>query len=253
MSVVAKVLTKSPYPIPISLCTVVKAKESNGSFWEEIADLVSISTSGAGFYLGRECPPGHLVSLILPLPAHQRSYDQDRELYRVWGVVQHCHEMADQEMPRFHIGVAFIGKHAPESYGSDPSQNYRVCGMNENGLWKVTEVAASFQKRKDMRFWKSIDLYLALLDSRKASVMGEKTVTENISESGAAVISTLDINVGDRVKFISEAHDFSGLSVVCNRQIGDDQRTRLNLQFVENKFPIDSIRSLRKESKTKSI
>ncbi|MBC7900634.1 MAG: PilZ domain-containing protein [Saprospiraceae bacterium] len=241
MSAAAEILTESSFPVSISLQTVVKVKESNDSSWKEVADVVTVSSSGAGFNLKRECNVGHLVSLMLPLPAHQRSYDHEKELYRVWGLVQHCHEIVGEEEAGFHVGVAFIGKNAPDSYRSDPSQNYRICGMSDNGLWKVQESIAPFKTRKDMRFWKSIDLYLALVESDKSSLTGEKTVTENISQSGAAVISSLDVNVGDRVKFISEAYDFSGLAVVCNRQIGGDLRTRLHLQFVENKFPIESI------------
>ncbi len=225
----------------MSLYTVVKVKESNDIFWKEVADIASVSASGAGFYLQRECRVGHLVSLMLPLPAHQRSYDHDKEFYRVWGLVQHCHEITGEEVSGYHVGVAFIGKNPPDSYLEDPCQSYRICGMNEDGLWQVLESSSPFKTRKDMRFWKSIDLYLALIDSRKAALLGERTVTENISQSGALVISTLDVNVGDRVKFISEAYDFSGLAVVCNRQIGEDLRVRLHLQFVENKFPIESI------------
>ena len=243
MLVAAEILTERTNPIPTSIYTVVKVKETSDSFWKEVADVVSVSSSGAGFYLKRKCAVGHLISLMMPLPAHQRSYDHDKELYSVWGLVQHCNEIVSQGEKSYHIGVAFTGKHAPVSYDRDPNQNYRICGMNGKGLWKVKEAATPFITRKDMRYWKSIDLYLALIDSRKALLAGERTITENMSRSGAAVISTLDLNVGDRVKFISEGYNFSGLAVVCNRQIGEDNRARLHLQFVENKFPVESIKS----------
>jgi len=243
MQVAAEILTERTNPVPTSIYTVVKVKENGDSFWKEVADVVSVSSSGAGFYLKRKCTVGHLVSLMMPLPAHQRSYDHDKELYSILGLVQHCHEIISAGEKSYHVGVAFIGKHAPESYDLNPNQNYRICGMNENGLWKVKEAATAFKMRKDMRYWKSIKLYLALIDSQKALLAGERTITENISRSGAAVISTLDVNVGDRVKFISEVYNFSGLAVVCNRQVGEDNRARLHLQFVENKFPVESIKS----------
>jgi len=226
----------------MSLYTVVKVKESRDNAWKEVADIISLSASGAGFYLKNSCSVGNLVSLMMPLPANLRSYDFDKELYSVWGMVQHCYRIASDGEIKYHVGVAFIGKVAPDSYSKDPNQNYRICGMSGDGFWKIKETAASFKARKDMRCWKSIDLYLTVLDSQKAPLTGERTITENISQSGAAVFSTLDVNVGDRVRFISEAYNFSGLAVVCNRQIGDDKRPRLHLQFVENKFPIESIR-----------
>lgn len=242
MLVEDEILTETVSPISMSLYTVVKFRNADESSWKEITDVITASSSGAGFYLKRKCEVGRLISLMMPMPAHQRCYDHDKELYSVWGLVQHCHEIAGEDGISYHVGVAFIGKQTPDSYDRNPNQNYRICGMNEDGLWKVKETASPFKTRKDMRFWKSIDLYLAVVDSQKSLLAGEKTVTENISKSGAAVISTLDVNVGDRVKFISEVYDFSGLAVVCNRQIGEDKRARLHLQFVENKFPVESIK-----------
>lgn len=235
-----------------ALYTVVKSKETaDGSFWKEVGDIVSVSATGAGFYLQRECPVGTILSLMVPLPAHLRCYDHDKEFYRVWGLVQHCQKLAGEDLTGYHIGVAFIGKNPPSSYKDDPKQNYRICGMNEDGLWKVDEAKTTFKTRKHIRYWKSIRLYLGILDSKKDLSGGERTTTENISKSGAAVFTTLDVNIGDRVKFISKEFDFSGLAVVCNRQTGDDGNTRLHLQFVENVFPVDKL-DLSKESEQES-
>lgn len=226
----------------ISLYTVVKSKEtSDGSFWKEVGDIVSVSATGAGFYLPRECPVGSLVSLMVPLPAHLRCYDHDKEFYRVWGLVQHCQMLAGEDLAGYHIGVAFIGKNPPSSYKQDPKRGYRICGMNEDGLWKVEESKTPFKTRKHIRYWKSIDLYLALLDSKRDLIGGERTKTENISKSGAAVFTTMDVDIGDRVKFISKEYDFSGLAVVCNRQSDEEGNSRLHLQFVENTFPVDKL------------
>lgn len=238
MSAQAEIVRGKTGAVFAPLSAVVKVKTGDDS-WKEVAQVVSISPSGAGLHLKHECHLGRLVSLMLPLPPHQRSYDHDKELYPIWGLVQHCHVLSDDDVADYHIGVAFIGKHPPESYRRNPMQNYRICGMKDNGLWKIKEVSAAFIKRRHMRYWKSIDLYLALVDSKRNKIAGEKTVTENISQSGAAVISNLDVSVGDRVKFISEQYNFSGLTVVCNRQFGDDGRPRLHLQFVENTFPIE--------------
>lgn len=223
-----------------TLYTVVKAKDESGS-WKEVADIVSISATGAGFYIQRECQVGTILSLMLPLAPHLRAYDHEKELYRVWGLVQHNQPLSRDDGAGYHVGVAFIGKHAPESYREDPSQNYKISGMSEDGLWRVTESKTAFKPRRHIRYWAAVDLYLALVDKKKDKIAGEKTVTENISRSGAAVISNLDVNVGDRVKFISEQHDFSGLAVVCNRQTGTDGKTRLHLQFVESTFPVESL------------
>lgn len=218
---------------------VIKVKEAAGS-WKETAEVISISPTGAGFYSKRECKAGRLVSMMIPVEAHLRCYDHDKELYRIWGLVQHCHKITSDD-PGFHIGVAFIGRTAPESYQDDPEQSYRICGMDEDGLWKVKAAGKEFKPRKDARYYTVIDLYLAVVDGQKASLRGQRATTENISKHGAAVLTNLDVNVGDRVKFISEKYDFSGLAVVCNRRERSGSKATLNLQFVENLFPVQKI------------
>ncbi len=225
----------------MSLHAVVKAKDKDDHQWKEVADLISVSATGSSFNLPRPCEVGTIVSLMLPLPVHMRCYDHDKEFYKVWGLVQHCESVTADEPSNYHIGVAFIGKKPPENYKSNPQQTYRISGVDEVGMWIVDESTTPFKKRSDMRFWRSIDLYLALIDPRDGSVGGERTTAENISRSGAAVFTTLDVGIGDRVKFICTEYDFSGLAVVCNRQVGDDERMRLHLKFVEATFPVEML------------
>ncbi len=226
-------------PASTLMHAVVKVKEESGS-WKETAEVISVSPTGAGFYLKRPCKAGRLVSMMIPVEPELRAYDHDKELYRVWGLVQHCHKIASDD-PGFHIGVAFVGRNAPESYKADPEQSYRICGMSDDGLWKIKEAAKEFKPRRDTRFYTAIDHYLAVVDGHKTSLKGERATTENISKHGAAVRTTLDVHVGDRVKFINEQFDFSGLAVVCNRRDGSDGKSLLNLQFVENVFPVEKI------------
>lgn len=227
-------------PETLNVYAVVKGNEGDDA-WKDVAEVVSVSASGAGFYIERECRVGQLISLLIPLETELRFYDVDEELYRVWGLVQHCSKrISESGGTAYHVGVAFTGKHPPESYRDNPEQNYRICGMAENGLWRIEEAKAPFKTREHMRYWKCFDVYLALVGGQRAS--GERTTTENISKRGAAVLTTLDVNIGDRVKFISEQYDFSGLAVVCNRQVGDDKRTRLHLRFVENSFPVEALK-----------
>lgn len=225
----------------MSLHAVVKAKDKDDQHWEEVADLISVSATGSTFNLPRACEPGTLVSLMAPLPVHMRCYDHDKEFYKVWGLVQHCESVTADEPFNYHIGVAFIGKTPPASYDSNPHMTFRISGVDRNGMWTVEESKTQFKKRADVRFWKPIELYLALIDTKDGSVGGERTTAENVSRSGAAVFTTMNVDVGDRVKFISAEYDFSGLAVVCNRQVGNDERTRLHLRFVSATFPVETL------------
>jgi hypothetical protein len=225
----------------MSLHAVVKARDKDDQQWKEVADVISVSATGSSFNLRRRCEVGTLVSLMMPLPVHLRCYDHEKEFYRVWGLVQHCESVTADDPSNFHVGVAFIGKHPPRSYRNDRQQHYRISGVGEDGMWSVDEAKTPFRKRADVRFWRPVDLYLALIDTKDGAAGGERTVAENVSRSGAAVFTTLNVGIGDRVKFISAEYDFSGLAVVCNRQIGDDDRTRLHLKFVQTTFPVETL------------
>ena len=243
MSASSEVLNHIAEPASTTrLHAVIKGREQDNGHWKEVSEILSYSSTGSSFNLSHRCEVGTLISLILPLPIHMRCYDQDKEFYGVWGLVQHCQPTtaADDET-NYHIGVAFIGKFAPDSYKDNPLQHYRISGVKGDGMWNLAESKTPFKKRAGVRFWQSVDLYLALIDTKDGSRGGERTITENVSRNGAAVFSNLTVGIGDRVKFISEKYDFSGLAIVCNVQICEDGRKRLHLRFIENKFPVTKL------------
>jgi hypothetical protein len=227
--------------ISISLSAVVKFKESSEAFWKEKTDLISISRSGAGFYFRKECQVGRLVSLIMPMPKHLRGYDHDKELYRVWGLVQHCSPLPGEGNPGFHVGVAFAGKNAPPSYSENPLQSYRIAGMNEDGTWRIVEAKTSFVVRRHPRYWVCLELMLSAIDDNKNMITDEKAATENISLSGAAVLSDLKVDIGDSVNVDSIEHNFSALAIVRNRQTYNNQLPKLHLEFVNAVFPVEAL------------
>ncbi len=231
-----------------AMLAVVKSRDSENKQWKEVADVVGYTASGASFHIDRECKVGSLVTVMFAMPDHLRCYDFGKELYRVFGLVQFCQRLNDGDREGYYVGVAFTGKNPPASYTDNAEQNYRIRGIDSDGLWNIEEAKSAYKERRDVRYWTSIKLYLALLDSRRDTIGGERTRTENISKSGASVYTTLDIGIGDRVKFISEEYDFSGLAVVCNKSKAEDGKARLNLQFVENLFPVELLKVQRKHS-----
>ena len=227
--------------VSLSSSAVVKVKENKDSFWKETTELVSVSRSGAGFYLKKKCEVGRLVSLMLSIPKHLRCYDTEKELYRAWGLVQHCSPVFNGNDESFHVGVAFTGKNAPASYDGNPLQSYRVTGINEDGTWRIVEAKKDFIVRRFPRFQVGLEILLSAMDSKNTLITDEAAKTENISMSGAAVFSTLDIYTGDSVTFNSVQHNFSALSIVRNRKESEFEPPRLHLEFINAKFPIGEI------------
>ncbi len=89
---------------------IVKAKINDNEFWKEKGELKSVSRLGAGFEIQKPCKVGQIISLLIPMPVNLRLYDHDKQLYRVWGLVQHCHGVSGENFTGFNVGVAFIGK-----------------------------------------------------------------------------------------------------------------------------------------------
>jgi hypothetical protein len=225
----------------VLLSAEVKAKSGKNDFWKEKTELISMSRSGAGFYLESKCEVGRLVSLLMPMPKHLRCYDFEKELYRVWGLVQHCSPVSGGADSAFHVGVAFVGKNAPASYKENPHQSYRIAGMNENGMWRIVEAKADFVIRRQPRHWLSLEVLLAAWNDDGKLILDETAKTENISVSGAAVFSNMKIDVGDSVTFDSIQHNFSSLAIVRNCQTLENELPRLHLEFINGEFPVEEL------------
>jgi hypothetical protein len=228
---------------PQDVTAVIKGRDSSVSSWTESVKLTSLSNNGAGFFLARPCEAGRLVSLMLPMPVHLRSYDFDKKLYRIWGLVQHCYRSSENGQSGYHVGVAFIGKDCPESYNCDPAQSYRIIGTNRRGLWTVEELDSPFTSRRHIRYLNPIKASLLIMIDDQRTGAKDEVETENVSEEGAAVFTNLRVRIGDRLKFRSKSPKFVSHAIVRNRRIGTDNRTLLHLEFIDDRFPVREIKS----------
>ncbi len=226
----------------VSLSAVVKGRESAEEYWKEETRIVTISRLGASFNLERECSVGRIVLLTTQMPNSLRTYDRDKKLYSVWGLVQHCSPVPGSEGSNFQVGIAFIGKYAPDSYAEDPQKTYRIVGMDEYGFWTTGENSTPFFPRAHHRYPCRMEVRLALLDSEGNEVEhDDNSITDNISLSGALVFSDLEVTTGDAVRFSCDEFDYSALAVVRNRQQRDGNRTTLHLEFTDANFPVEEI------------
>ena len=222
---------------PVNLQAVVQVKESENDTWKEVTDIKSVSRNGAGFVLSHPCKVGRLITMVLPLDPPLRAYDQDKKLYPVMGIVQYCNAATVNGAKKYHVGVGFIGKNIPESFKKDPTQNYRILGMNKEGLWLVSEADRTFKKRQDPRFWISIGICVSAV----RSPVKEMTHTKNISARGLSVASTLGAAIGEKVKLACPELDFYAFAIVRNRSKVNGEKPILHLELLETEFPIDKL------------
>jgi hypothetical protein len=241
MTSTAELTQRKALRLSTNLPIRLEAHETNNKVWREITHLRSVSDIGADFYLNRCFIVGQLIFLTLPLDKSLRHYDFDAEQYCIWGIVRHCYQTTVGKSSVYHIGVAFIGKEPPYSYRKNPWTIYKLCEIKEDGLWKIGEEIQFDAPRQQTRYNIPVEIYLAVCDENDSIIAHEKTVTENISASGAAVFSSLDLNVGDKVKVMKQHGGFSATAIVRKRRVGTDNLPRLHLEFIDAQFPIEGI------------
>jgi hypothetical protein len=241
MSLTAEKTEHQSEQIVISVPVRVESHDIENKPRREVTHLETVSESGAGFYLSRPFEVGQLLFLTIPLEKDLRRYDHDKEQYSVWSIVRHCHRTLKNSFSVYHIGVAFIGQNPPSNYCNDPSSIYQIGEINESGFWEISNNEQMPSRRRKPRYTIPIDIYIAVFDAEENIIAHEKTVTENISESGASVFSALQLNVGDTVKFIKQYGNFSAEAIVRNRRVGEDNLPRLHLEFVNVQFPLEGI------------
>ena len=220
---------------------IVKAKLNDTEFWKEKGSLKSVSRLGAGFEIQNACKVGQIISLLIPMPINLRLYDHDKQLYRVWGLVQHCHSVNSENFSGYNVGVAFIGKDAPESFYLNPDQSYRILGLKEDGLWNIIEAEREFINRRHPRYWVSSDVIITItnLDDETEEISG---VTQNISTSGAAVYCEIEVVVGDMVKFSCPEYKFEADAIIRNRFGLGNTTPKIHLEFLESEFPVNNLK-----------
>ena len=208
--------------------------------------LVDVTPFGARFRISRPTEPGRLLYLTLAMPRALRVFDHAEDQYRVWSIVRNV-KLLDPEKEKgalVEVGVAFIGKRPPQSFETNPSQRYEIAQTElEAGLWSAADAAAQLEKlpgddnRKESRQPIPIEVRIEVLENGKV-VRGENTVTENISRSGAAVFTSMDVTPGTFVKMSSERQNAVVLAVVRQRRAAADGIPRLHLEFVGGEWPL---------------
>jgi hypothetical protein len=235
--------------IGLKLPVRVHGRDSVDDEWTEMSRLVDVTPFGARLSLKRPTETGRLVHLTLAMPQKLRCFDHIEDQYRVWSLVRNVKMLEPGAGALVEIGVAFVGKHPPRSFASDPSRRYEIAPSGVGtGLWSVkeesdeviSEVLAT-DKRKESRHTISIDLLIEVFGANGEISQSERTVTENISRQGAAVFTTLEVTPGHFVKVTSAQYATSRLATVRDRRTGPDGTPRLHLEFVGGEWPLESI------------
>lgn len=236
--------------VSLALPVRVESKVNRTYAWDEVTRLNDVSAFGAGFNLRRPLKRGRLVQMTIPLPRQLRCYDYMEPQYKVWALVRRCIPVSNQKSEEtYAIGVAFIGRNPPSSFIHDPAKLYDITELTAQNQWQVVEAdenpdesELSKDNRRHTRFAIPVGIVLETVDGEERIMTGsEMTITENISLGGAAIMTTLDTEIGAFVRVKSEQYNVSIISIVRGKRIGKDGITRLHVEFIDRFFPLDGI------------
>jgi len=231
--------------LELKLPVRVNCKETPDTEWTEITRLLNVTPFGAGFTLKRPIEKGRIIHMTIPMPRQLRVFDHVEDQYRVWALVRHVKSVspAGTNTLLFEVGVAFIGKHPPRSYADDPGRRYEIGGHPAENLtvvadWEPVETSSS-EKRKHTRHSIPVDMFIEAFNDKGEVELSEYTVTENISQKGAAIYTTLSLPVGRFVRLSSEQFKLSVYAAVRGQSVGPTGVARVHVEFVDREWPLD--------------
>jgi PilZ domain-containing protein len=232
--------------IALSLPVRVHCRETVNYQWTEMSRMVDVTPFGARLRLKRPTEIGRLLHLTTMMPRQLRCFDHVEDQYRIWSLVRNL-KVVDPNKANgavIEIGVAFVGKHPPQSFEENPIRRYDI-GKADSGLWTLHEGSANAlcefndrDKRKETRHIIPVDIFIEVFSEQGGIEASEATVTENISTAGAAVFTSLEIEPGRFVKVSSPQHGRELMAVVRSRHTGSDGITRLHLEFIGSEWPL---------------
>jgi PilZ domain len=235
--------------IGLALPIRIEGKVNQTVAWSEITRLQDVSAFGAGFNLNRPIKRGRLVAMTMPMPRQLRCYDFLEPQYRIWGLVRRCISVKNSiDSEQYAVGVAFIGKHPPVSYTSNPAKLYEITRLEDKGFWQVAE-APDYPDEKELpnelrrhsRYQIPVNILLEILNDEGNVIGAEMTVTENVSLGGASVFTSLNVEVGSFMRLTSEQYNSTIISVVRGKRLGPDSIPRIHLEFIDHFFPLQGI------------
>ena len=230
--------------LELKLPVRVRCRETADTEWTEITRLIDVTPFGAGFTLKRPIEKGRLLHMTIPMPRQLRVFDHTEDQYRVWALVSYVKPTTPpgSKTTIFEVGAAFIGKHPPRSYQENPSQRYEIGNMTLDQLNVVEELAptewTSSDKRTYTRHNIPVDMLIETLNEKGEVELSEHTVTENISEKGAAMYSTLNLPTGRFIRLTSEQFRLSVYAAVRGHSMGPAGVPRIHVEFIDREWPL---------------
>lgn len=222
---------------------------ADGEVWADVASADSVSSGGVSFTLERPVEVGQVLRLDLPLPRTLRSFEPAAPSHRVYALVRNV----TLTQAGYRVGTMFFGREPPRGFETNPAARFLFPGDVETpaarpagaspGAQPETQMPADPNgRRASERFELLVNLLIQEADEWGEILREELTVTDNLSEGGARVRTTLELQSGDVVCVKEADGSFEGRARVCGASLGSDGIRRLHLKFLDGKAPRHLVR-----------
>lgn len=227
--------------LPLSLPVRVRGRETPTFEWSEVTRLTNVTPFGAGFTLRHPTETGRLLHMTIPMPRQLRVFDHVEDQYRIWALVRYLKSSVVNATTVFDVGVAFIGKRAPDSYTNEPWKRYEISTSVFQALQNPDDMLTPHpgtDQRALTRHNIAVDMRLEILDPNGEVVQTEHTVTEDISAKGATLFTTLEIPLGRFVRLSSDQFNVTVHAAIRSLSTGADGVRRIHVEFIDKEWPL---------------
>lgn len=244
--------TRAALHLPIR----VEGYRPNGESWTLTSTTLDASVAGARFAVDREVRIGHALLLNLPMPRTLRDRDHWDANYETWALVRHVERVSEGS---WEVGVVFYGKKPPRGFEQSPGARFLLPqdvpsvapeplapGEGETSHGSAPEEPGTAgpppegmpdRQRSEQRYEIFVNLTLQEMDEFGAVLREEVTVAENMSLSGARVMTSQRYATGDILLLLELEGGFECRAEVRHTWIGADRIRRLNLKFLDGRQP----------------
>lgn len=190
-----------------------------GGQWEETTTTTDVCHGGVALQLSRPVAMGQVMHLSLPLPEIFRRYEVTSPSYRVWALVRYL----GAQGPPYRVGLMFLGRNPPRGHDQNPEGLFFL-PSDPQPAWAVHRAYTRYELMLTVR--------LRRLDESRPEPAEELTITEDLSQGGARVRTTLALARGERVRLAEVDGPFEVSAVVQSVTTGSDRICRLHLRFL---------------------
>lgn len=227
--------------LALQLPVRIQGRETPDFAWTEITRLNDVTPFGAGFTLKRPTEKGRLLYMTIPMPRQLRVFDHVEDQYRVWAIVRYMKATTSDKGTIFEVGVAFIGKRAPATYEKEPWTRYEVSTSAFQTLASVDDVVTPIpteDQRAHTRHNIAVDMKVEIMGEGGKIIESEQTVTENISNGGATLFTTLEVPPGRFIRLTSQQYGVTAHAAIRSRGTGADGVPRIHVEFIDREWPL---------------